>query len=91
VEIADRDIHRERRRLFWQRSYLATLEHVVKFQPLDAEGTSRLAAEHAAEAVRRLDDFEAGQTETAATSGHDPDRGSAREDDSPDTYLGGHG
>jgi hypothetical protein len=85
VDIGERDVHRERRRLFWQRSYLQALEHVIKFQPLDSDGTSRLAAGHARDAVRRIDEWEAAQTPEAED---DPDRGSARQDDPEDSYLG---
>lgn len=85
MDIGERDVHRERRRLFWQRTYLQALEHVIKFQPLDSDGTSGLAAEHARDAVRRLDQWEAAQAPEAAD---DPDRGPAREDDPESGYLG---
>jgi len=88
VEIADRDVQQERRRLFWQRVYLQALEYVVKLQPLEAVSTSELAADHADEAVARFDDWE---TSNVPAAQNDSDREFAGQDDPADPYLGARG
>jgi hypothetical protein len=92
VEILDRDIHTERRRVFWQTCYVSALEKLLGLgqpypgaPPPDPEILARWAAAHAAQAVKQFDRWEAEQAAPARANtgvrppGPDPE-------DSP--YLG---
>lgn len=85
MEILDRDIHLERRRVFWQTAYIAALEKLLGTAAFGAAAIGASAGEHAAEAVRQFDRWETTQAEPArGDEGLRPPGGDA--EDAP--YLG---
>jgi len=91
------DVHAQRRRVLWQRTYLQALDRFMVQRPIAAslptdEECSRRAAALATDAVKAFDAWELEQHggkarppagETAGGGGGDPD-----EDDPDNLYLG---
>ena len=91
MHIDDRDIHAERRRIFWQRAYLQTLDQLVQ------QGTSLIVVAERAGDVARLaaDQFDQWEKDHGGLSGATenpnptPSDASDSPDDDPDGgYLG---
>jgi hypothetical protein len=93
------DVHAQRRRVLWQRTFLQALHDLMVEPPVDSAGrpyirsdgeSARRAAELARDAVERFDAWENSQARPAGVpapggGGGVPDR----EDDDPDNlYLG---
>ncbi len=94
------DVHQQRRRVLWQRTYLQALDRLMSPQDFsdghykETRGDlecSRRAGELATDAVKRFDDWENSQPAqrgAAPSGGGDPD---SEGDDPEGLYLGGGG
>lgn len=92
MEILDRDIQVERRRVFWQTCYVSALEKLLGFgapypgaPPPDAGFLAVTAGQHADAAVKQFDRWEAAQ---AAPARKDTGVQPPGPDDSEPGYLG---
>ena len=93
MEIVDRDIHVERRRIFWQRAYLQTLDELVKqsvdfVAPRKPEAIVGEASDIARLSAEEFDKWEAehGQATHPAPAGSNASDPPG--DDPDDNYLG---
>lgn len=93
MDILERDVHAERRRIFWQRAYLEALRAFLQDRPRELELCTDKAATTAERAVKDLDEWEAKQGSgqaageaKAPTAGAHP--GNEEDDDQDVGYLG---
>lgn len=90
MDILDRDVHRERRRIFWQRVYVEALDRLLMQWPREPQLCSVGARAAARQAVLDFDEWEKAEngedTHQAPPTGDQSDP----EDDDPEAqYLGG--
>ena len=91
----DQDLEQGRRVAFWQRVYLQTLAQLQARPALLAQTAAEFqralaveAGEAAAQAVRRLDEWQALQAEPADAAAPPRDAGGEEDDDPDGGYLG---
>jgi hypothetical protein len=90
VDILDRDVHRERRRILWQRAYLAALDKLILQWPRDLPLCTVGANSVAGQAVRDLDEWENAENgEAPHQTPPTGDPSGPEGDDSEAQYLGG--